>query len=65
MTANTQQGDDGLDLLWGASEIGRAIKQTPRQAYHMLETGQLPARKVCGKWVVERDALRRHFTVAA
>ena len=51
-----------LDLIWGAKNIARAICQSERQTFYMLESGQLPgARKVGGKWVITRAMLRRIF----
>jgi hypothetical protein len=55
------QNDNALDLLWGANEVGRAIGRDERQAVRLLQTGAIPARKVGGKWVVERGALRAFF----
>jgi hypothetical protein len=49
--------DDGDVLCWGAVEIGATIKRTPRAAFHLLESGALPARKVKGRWVASRRNL--------
>nr|WP_316656578.1 DNA-binding protein [uncultured Gellertiella sp.] len=51
-----------LDLLWGVGEIAKAIGRNERQAFHMLATGQLPARKIGGRWCIERGQLVRFFT---
>jgi hypothetical protein len=51
----------GLDLLWGVARIAKEIGRNPRQAYHLLESGGLPARKVGGRWCASRTGLRRHF----
>lgn len=52
-----------LDLIWGASDIGKAIGRTRRSTFHMLENGELPAaRKVSGRWVIERNKLVEFFT---
>jgi hypothetical protein len=48
---------DPDDLLWGAGEIGKAIRRTDRQVYHLLTGGQLPARKIGGSWVASRREL--------
>ncbi|MFK0693081.1 DNA-binding protein [Mesorhizobium sp. IMUNJ 23033] len=48
-------------LFGGAAEIGKEIKRKPRQAFHMLEKGLLPARKVGNQWVAERGKLRAFF----
>ena len=37
---------ENLGVLWGAKEIGNFIRKKPRAAFHLLETGQLPGRKV-------------------
>ncbi|MBZ9683113.1 DNA-binding protein [Mesorhizobium sp. CO1-1-2] len=50
-----------IDLVWGADNIAKAINVKPRQAFHMLETGLLPARKVGNRWVAERGKLREFF----
>lgn len=50
-----------IDLVWGAEAIAKEIKVGTRRAFHLLETGQLPAKKVGGRWVVERGKLRQFF----
>ena len=51
-----------MDLLWGAAEIARVINRTPKQVFHMLESGHIPpARKRAGKWVVSERQLREFF----
>ncbi|RWG04044.1 DNA-binding protein [Mesorhizobium sp.] len=57
----TKQGEPAIDLVWGAVEIGKEINRKPRQAFHMLEQGLLPARKVGNQWVAERGKLRAFF----
>lgn len=56
-----KDGDESLDLVWGAEAIGRVISRTPRQVFAMLETGQLPAKKVGGRWVADRKQLAAFF----
>lgn len=51
------------DLIWGASSIARAIGRTDRQTFHLLDQGILPAKKVGNRWVAERGALMRFFTM--
>ncbi len=51
----------GLDLVWGASAIAKLIGRSDRQAFHMLEKGELPGRKVGGRWVIERSKLVAFF----
>lgn len=60
--ANQEQA---LDLVWGAAAIGKLIRRTRRATYHMLENGELPARKVNGQWVCERGKLINFFTEVA
>lgn len=48
-----------MKLLWGAPAIARALNITRRKAYHLLETGSLPARKIGGSWVADTDRLRQ------
>ncbi|MER8846792.1 DNA-binding protein [Mesorhizobium australicum] len=55
------QAEPALDLVWGAVEIGKEINRKPRQTFHMLETGLLPAKKVGNQWVAERGKLRAFF----
>jgi hypothetical protein len=50
-----------MDLVWEVSEIAKIIKRTDRQTFHLLASGQLPARKVGGRWVAERGKLIRFF----
>lgn len=44
-------------FLWGAVAIGAAIGINRRQAFHLLETGAIPAKKIGGRWVAMRDRL--------
>ncbi|WP_185982674.1 helix-turn-helix domain-containing protein [Aureimonas mangrovi] len=57
--------DRTLDLVWGAAEIAKIIGRSPRATFGMLENGELPARKVSGRWVIERGKLVEFFTGAA
>lgn len=50
-----------LDLIWEVAEIAKLIGRTPRATFHMLQNGQLPARKVGGRWVAERGKLIAFF----
>jgi hypothetical protein len=52
----------GSDLLWEVDAIAAELGLTARTAYHMLKTGQLPAKKIAGKWCSSRSALRNHFS---
>lgn len=57
MTAETQP----MDLIWEVAEIARLIGRTERQTFHLLSGGQLPAKKVGGRWVAERGKLIAFF----
>ena len=52
---------DALDIVWGAEEIAKIIGRTPRQTFGLLDNGQLPAKKVGGRWVASRKKLREFF----
>lgn len=54
-----------LDLIWGANAIAAALGLSRRRTFYLLERGQIPCRKVGGRWVVERAALARHFDPGA
>jgi hypothetical protein len=50
------------DFLWGADEIGRAIGRNGRQAFHLLNRGEIEsAKKVGGRCVVNRASLLREL----
>lgn len=53
--------DGNLDLVWGIEAIARLIGRTERQTYHMLRTGNLPAKQVGNRWVAERGKLVAFF----
>jgi hypothetical protein len=68
MTQQTPSPDQGgpdvssaLDLIWGVAGIGKAIGRTPRQTFHMLENGRLPAKKIGGRWCASRQGLHKFF----
>ena len=55
---------DDLDQpLWGWQAIAKEINRTRRQTFYMLENGLLPAKKIGGKWMTTRRALRQHLAV--
>lgn len=54
-----------LDLVWEVTEIAKLIGRTERQTFHLLSTGQLPAKKVGNRWVAERGQLIRFFMETA
>jgi len=53
--------DQGLDLIWGATAIASEINRPVRTTFYLLETEQLPARRVGGRWCASRRGLRQHF----
>ena len=63
--SSEKKHSSSLDLVWGAHAIGREIDRSPRQAFYLLETRQIPAKKVGGRWVAVRRKLRNLFLVDA
>jgi hypothetical protein len=63
--ANAEYNSENIDLLWGARAIAQAIGRSERQAFYLLETGQLPARKVGATWVAARPKLVEFLTGTA
>ncbi|MGA1804425.1 helix-turn-helix domain-containing protein [Rhizobium sp. HT1-10] len=59
--ATTEKTDHSLDLIWEVEEIARIIGRTHRQTNYMLASGALPAKKVGGRWVIERSKLIAFF----
>jgi hypothetical protein len=59
MTTKQKDTTDPLacDVVWGAKSIGNLIGQSPRQAFHMLEQGHIPGRKVGKRWCSWRSRL--------
>lgn len=57
--------NENLDLVWGAEAIAEVLGVSARRAFYLLEKGSLPAKKVQGRWVVERGKLRAFFTEEA
>lgn len=53
--------ENDLGIVWGAEDIAKAIGVNRRRAFYLLENGDLPARKVGGRWCVTRDQLQRFF----
>ena len=60
MTVNAEHNTN-MELVWGCTEIAKLIGRSARATFHMLEKGELPARKVGGRWVAERGKLIRFF----
>jgi hypothetical protein len=60
---SADQRKDDLDRpIWGAEAIAEAANLTPRQAYHALEKGYLPASKAGRKWFTTPRRLLARFT---
>lgn len=62
---NITETQPALDLIWEVSEIAKIIGRTERQTFHLLSGGQLPAKKVGGRWVAERNKLIAFFMETA
>jgi hypothetical protein len=54
-----------LELVWGAEAIAKLIGRSARATFHMLDNGELPAKKVGGRWVAERSKLIAFFMDSA
>jgi hypothetical protein len=48
-------GSPAVDTLVGAAEIALFLGKTVRQANYMLETRQIPAFKLGGRWHMRRS----------
>lgn len=53
---------DENKMLWGAGEIAKVIGRPVRATFHLLEKGEIPAKKVGGRWVAHRDKLVSYLT---
>ena len=49
------------DILIGADQIGKFLNSNPRRAYRLLETGQIPAFKLGGRWYARKSTLEKRF----
>jgi hypothetical protein len=49
------------DLIVGTARIGDEIGRTRRQAQHLIDTREIPAFKLAGKWATRRSTLRKLF----
>ncbi|APO67242.1 hypothetical protein IE4872_CH01600 [Rhizobium gallicum] len=63
--SNSEGNASALELIWGAEEIAKIIGRSPRVTFHLLTTGELPAKKVGGRWVIERNKLIAFFMETA
>lgn len=61
MTDKAEQAD----LVWGGEDIAKVIGRTARVTFSLLEKGELPAKKVGGRWVASRQKLIDFFMEAA
>ncbi|MBU1313983.1 MAG: DNA-binding protein [Alphaproteobacteria bacterium] len=57
--------NEKMELIWGGEEIAKVIGRTARITFSLLEKGELPAKKVGGRWVAERSKLIAFFMEAA
>lgn len=53
--------NDSLAILWGAEAIAKELGVPPRRGHYLCSKGEIPARKVGGRWCITREALRRFF----
>lgn len=56
---------DSQCLLKGAKEAANALGLRPREIYHLLDHGLIPAKKIGGRWYFYRDDLIENFRVDA
>jgi hypothetical protein len=61
MTENARNEEKSIDLIWGADEIAKVIGRSARVTFHLLSTGSIPAKKIGGRWVIERSKLVAFF----
>ena len=65
MTETTFASDGSqLDVLRGAERIGLYIGLNVRQAFYLLGKGELPAKKIGGRWVSTKHQLRSFVEVS-
>jgi hypothetical protein len=56
------KGDDVLDIVWGAAEIGRIIGKSARATHYWLHRGEIrAARRLGDQWYASRAGLREQF----
>jgi len=60
MTLNLERRMN-IELVWGCADIAKVIGRSARATFHMLDKGELPAKKVGGRWVAERGKLIAFF----
>jgi len=49
------------DVLSGVAAISEFTGDPVRRTYHLLETGQLPAFKLGGRWIARKSSILKHF----
>ncbi len=49
------------DLCWGADAIAKEIGRSRQATFHLLAIGELPAKKVGGRWCASRSRLKALF----
>jgi hypothetical protein len=54
-----------IDLVWGINAIARLIGRTDRQVFHMAKNGQIPVKKIGGRWCANRNELTAFFKGSA
>jgi hypothetical protein len=54
---NRKAASPANDVVWGGEAIAEVIDRKPAATFHLLETGQLPARKVGKMWAASRSRL--------
>jgi hypothetical protein len=47
--------------IWGAKKIAEAIDRPVRATFNLLESKQIPARKIGGRWCVTPEVLDQFF----
>jgi hypothetical protein len=61
MTDNTNSSSDQLDTLVGAQAIADYANLDVRQAFYLLQRGELPGRKLGKLWISTKSAIRRRI----
>lgn len=59
--SKSEDAQPEIDLVWGCEAIGQVIGLNYHQTYHLLVTGQIPARKLGTRFVIERAKLLAVF----
>lgn len=49
---------DEADLLHGAAAVADFLGVNPRRAFYLLESGELPAFKLGGRWALRKSKCR-------